>query len=412
MLIFKNLWRQRSRFFLTILAVVWSTFSITIMLSVGEGLRLTFGRVIANTGSAVLIVANGETTEAYHGVGAGMKLHLTDQDLLLLKNALKDKASITGDAKWDVKIFYNDKRSGGSVIPVSLNYHKLHGIQIAQGGRFINSEDERLHRQVIVLGSHSVEKLFLPHVNPVGKYVYLQKKPFLVVGQQEETMQLIDYNNGPDNYLNWIPYSTYQTLTATHVFNNFLIAPYNLSDSTYVENLTRKLFSLQHKINPADLGTLTFTNLQTKKEKINLFFYGIEIILGLIGTLTLLVAAIGIANVMFISVKSSTREIGLRMALGAKTWEIMRDYASEAIIATGIGGFLGVGAAWLVIKFLNQIHINSQVFAHLGNPRPHLSLSLVGIIVILLCIVSLVAGIFPARKAAYINPALALKHEK
>jgi putative ABC transport system permease protein len=115
---------------------------------------------------------------------------------------------------------------------------------------------------------------------------------------------------------------------------------------------------------------------------------------------------------MYISVKRATREIGVRMALGAKPYEILIYYATEAILTTGIGGILGFLLAFGLVFFLQHLPVHSEVLNHLGNPRPVLSFNVFCIVMIVLGTIGLLAGLFPARKAALINPAEALRHEK
>jgi len=410
----KNMLTNRTRLILTILAVTWGTFSIAVMLSVGEGLRLTFGSAINTTGSGVLYFSGQSSTRAYDGQANGFKVTFTEDDLARLTNAMRDRAKVTGDVEWsDAKLYYGKKaRRGALIVAVGPNYLEIHGIRIAPGGRFINENDEKNKRQVIVLGSRTVERLFKPKENPDGKYVHIGSNPFLVVGHQERSMQLLETNSVPDNYSNWVPYTTYQALTTNRNYTNFIIAPFDLNDVPLLQQEAQQLIARSRQLNPNDPGILNFINLQTKKEKMNIFFYGIEIVLGIIGTLTLIVAGVGIANVMYISVKRATREIGIRMAFGAKTYDILLYYAGEALLTTLIGGFVGLFMAILLVHVIQKIPIHSKVFEFMGNPKPVLSLQVIVVVIMILGIIGFLAGIFPARRAAMINPAEALRHEK
>ncbi|HEX2549631.1 MAG TPA: FtsX-like permease family protein, partial [Gammaproteobacteria bacterium] len=289
---------------------------------------------------------------------------------------------------------------------------EIHGIKVNPPGRFLNVLDDVYRRQVIVLGLHSVERLFKPKENPVGQYIFVDNSPFMVIGVQRKNLQLLSTGKMPDDYLNWIPYSTYQALTANRNYTGFIIAPNQLADIPRIEQEIRKVIARTRGLNADDPGILNVINLQEEKEKLILFLKGMEWILGVIGGLTLLVAGVGIANVMYISVKRATREIGIRMALGARTYEILCYYTVEAVLTTLLGGLLGFLLAFGLIYFLQHLPVQSEVMEHLGNPRPVLSFNVIFIVMLVLGTIGLLSGIFPARKASLIHPAEALRHEK
>lgn len=403
---------NRTRLFLTILAVAWGTFSIAIMLAVGDGLRMTFASAVNNAGEAALIISGHQSTQPYRGQRSGIKVILTQEDLYRLRVAMYESALVTGAKEWDVKIHKGNKtHRGPPLTAVDALYDKVHGVSVLPGGRFINAEDERLRRQVIVLGTKTVPKVFKPRENPVGQMIYLAGKPFLIVGVQRKTLQLVSTNSVPDVFANWVPYSTYQEVTNDRTYDNFIIAPFDLKDVPKLQRIAKYVIASRRQLNPDDPGILNFINLQKEKTKINLFSYGIEIFLGVIGALTLVVAGVGIANVMYISVKRATREIGIRMAIGATTYEILFYYACEALMTTALGGAIGLLMAKGLVLLVNKIPMNSELLDYFGNPRPILSWSVMLIVILVLGVIGFVAGIFPAKKAASINPAEALRYE-
>ena len=187
--ILKDMLTNRTRLLLTILAVAWGTFSICTMLAVGEGLRITFSKAIDSMGKGALVVTGKQTTRAFHGQSNGILISLTQQDLDQLKKSLLGRAQITGSIAWDVHVSNGKKYSRGAPITAVLpDYGQIHAIQLLPGGRFIDAEDDKKHRQVIVLGSRTYEKLFKPYENVIGKYVYLKDKPFLVIGVQKNQL--------------------------------------------------------------------------------------------------------------------------------------------------------------------------------------------------------------------------------
>lgn len=410
--ILKNMFSNRTRLFLTILAVAWGTFSIASMLAVGDGLRMTFANAINSTGEAALVISGHQSTQPYRGQPSGIKVILTQEDLDRLRLAMHGSALVTGQKEWAVKIHKGNKtHRGPPLTAVDTQYDRIHGVGVLPGGRFINAEDERLRRQVIVLGTKTIAKIFKPRENPIGQFVYLEGKPFLVIGVQRKTLQLISTNSVPDIFTNWIPYSTYQEVTNDRTYDTFIIAPYDLKDVATLQRIAKHVIASRRQLNPDDPGIVNFINLENEKTKINLFSYGIEIFLGVIGALTLVVAGVGIANVMYISVKRATREIGIRMAIGATSYEILFYYACEALITTAIGGAIGLVMAKGLVILVNKIPMNSELLDYFGNPRPILSWNVMLVVILILGVIGFIAGIFPAKKAASINPAEALRYE-
>lgn len=408
----KNMFSHRTRLILTVLAIAWGTFSITTMLAVGEGLRMTFGNVVKNSGDGALIVSGRQSTEPYRGQAAGIKVIFGKEDLVRLQEAFQNRAEIAGEAQWTVSLFRKGKsKLNTPVIAVDPNYRSIHGVSLLPRGRFINALDDAGHRQVIVLGARTVKKLFNSSENPLGQIVYLASKPFLVVGVQKQTLQLLSTSSVPDDFTNWIPYSTYSELTQDHTYSDFIVAPKDLSEVPRLQQEIINSIAHSRQLNPLDSGILDFTNLQKEKIKLNTFFYSIEFILGVIGTLTLVVAGVGIANVTYISIKRATREIGIRMALGATTYDILFYYACEALLTTALGGIVGLVMAKGFVGLINLIPAKSEVLQEIGNPRPILSFTVMMVVISILGLIGFLSGLFPARKAAWINPAEALRHD-
>jgi putative ABC transport system permease protein len=178
--------------------------------------------------------------------------------------------------------------------------------------------------------------------------------------------------------------------------------------------LQKQLTSLVARYNgvdPQDETILTIVDIHDMQQKIQTTLNGTEIFLGIVGAMTLVVAGVGVANVMFISVKRATREIGIRMAVGARAWQILWHYIVEALVTTFIGGVIGISLAALLVWAVKQIPIDNEIFQFFGKPMPVLSGLVMVVVIITLGITGLLAGFFPAWRAANVNPVEALRHE-
>lgn len=410
--IIKDMISNRMRLALTILAVAWGTFAITIMLAVGEGLRITFSNVNQSAQQEALLVSGGASSETYQGQASNIPIIFDEQDFKKLKLALSNKAFVSATINDNATIFYGKNSKASYLTAIDPIYPLIHTISLKQGGRNINVNDNLQERQVIILGQQTAKALFTHGENPVGKWVRIGKKAFLVIGVQRKSLSLFATNRMPDEYNNWIPMRTYQGLNDSRHYAEFIIAPFALADIPQLQKHIQFVIANSRHFNPNDPSLVNFINLQDQKTKLNLFLLGLEIMLGIIGGLTLIVAGVGIANVMHISVKRATREIGIRMAIGATTYDILSYYAAEALLTTAIGGCCGLIMSQAVIMMIKRLPMNPILAEYFGSPQPVLSINVILIVILALGIVGLLAGIFPAHKASTINPAEALRHEK
>lgn len=409
---FNELFAEKTRILLTILALAWGTTSIASILAVGEGLRLNFRQAMAGVGKAILIVKGGQTTKPFHGQAAKQAVNLTRQDYATLKKGLREAiAAISAENQSFHKMEYNKKTYAGSLLAVDPAYGAMRNIIPQPGGRFIDALDTRNNSRVIVLGTRIVPLLFSANENPLGKNIFIDGIPFLVIGVMQNKMQMNVYIGPQDTMQNWIPASTYRLLTRVNIINDFVILPKSLLHIEILKQQIRRLIAVNHQVDPNDSGIIKLQDSASAQQRIDDFFLGMEVFLGIVGALTLIVAGVGIANVMLVSVKKATRDIGIRMAVGARSAQILLHYLIEALLAALLGGFIGFAAAWGIVRLVNFLPVASGIAQSIGTLKPVLSVSVIATVIIMLGLVAFFAAFFPARKASLINPAEALRHE-
>jgi putative ABC transport system permease protein len=408
--ILKELFTEKTRIILTILAVAWGTFSISLMLAVGQGLRVSFGSSLSSVGKNLLIVTPGTTSADYKGVADNTNINIYPTDYIAIEKSVDNVSKISQVYLPHYQLRRGDLRFESNIAAVSPDFANIHNIKIMAGGRFINPLDIKERRKVIVLGTSAWEKLFPYGHDPVGQTVKFSNIDMTVVGVMRNKPELVS-SNAPDSSFAWVPESTYRLLADSHTVDNIAITYNNSNDLPIMKQEIRTIIALANGASPNDPDIVNFQDVSAQQRKTNNFLMALELFLGIVGALTLIVAGTGIANVMFASVKQNTRMIGLRMAIGARPYQILTHYVLESMIATAIGGVIGIVIIALLVWGVDSIPLHGRVFQVFGKPELLLSPSVILVVVVVLGIIGFAAGFFPARIAASIEPAEALRHD-
>ncbi len=407
-LFYRELKQQRKRMTLTIVALAWGTFSIVILLAFGEGLNRQMVKAFHGLGQGICIVNGGQTSIPYRGLGKGRTIFLKPEDVELLADRVSGIELISPEnERYGNTLTYGRKNVTKMVIGVSPSFEELRKYYPERSSRFVNPTDVDSKRRIIFLGIRIKEALFGAE-EAVGKTILINAIPFLVVGIMQDKMQNSMYN-GPDVEKAAIPFSTYQAIYGDKYLDRLIYKPKDLDRSEVVKKDVTRVLAQKYKFDPEDKQAIDFWDTVEEEKLSAKIFLGIKIFMGIIGGLTLIVAGVGVANIMYVSARKRTKEIGIKMALGAKKKYILFQFVSEALMIAFIGGAGGILLSVLAVAGVNALSLKGMVADTLAHPV--ISLDIMILTAFILSLIGFLAGFFPARRAASLNPVEALRYE-
>jgi putative ABC transport system permease protein len=407
-LFYRELRQQRKRLTLTIVALAWGTFSIVILLAFGEGLNRQMRKAFHGLGQGICIVGGGQTSVPYKGLGKGRRIFLKLEDLDLLQERVAGIELISPENdRYINTLTYGRKSITKRVIGVAPAFEELRTYYPERQSRFLNETDIDGKRRVIFLGAKIKEALFGSE-EAVGKTILVNAVPFLVVGIMQNKMQNSMYN-GPDVEKAAMPYTTYLAIFGDKYLSRLIYKPMDLARSETVKDDVVRVLAQKYKFDPEDKQAIDFWDTVEQEKITGRIFLGIKIFMGVIGGLTLIVAGVGVANIMYVSARKRTKEIGIKMALGAKKRYILAQFISEALMIAFIGGAAGVLLSVAAVEGVNALALKGDVADILAHPA--VSPDIMVATALILSLIGFLAGFFPARRAASLNPVEALRYE-
>lgn len=398
---------QKTRAFLTTIAISWGIVAVTLLMAFGQGLSFRMREGFMNAGDRIIRVYSGQTTKKWEGLPVGRRVLLREEDCRVIElNIPQVEVAIPGLGR-HARLKVGEKVASTYMEGVYPEFEFLRRTFHAEGGRFLNEKDLKERKRVVFLGGDIAKELF-GRPDPIGQIVKIDGIPFKVVGTMPKKLQT-SMNNGPDDRRAIIPYTTFRGIYGDKYLDEMIVKPLRPQDGMYVEQEIRRVLGKKYQFDPTDERAVPMWNFITMEKEGAKVFRGINIFMAVIGAMTLIIAGVGVANIMFVVAKERTREIGIKRAVGARRSTIIFQFIFESLLIAFIGGSLGMLVSVGIIKLMWMIPAQDGPMEFLG--RPLLSTSVIWISIFLLGFIGVVAGLFPARKAANVDPVEALRYE-
>ena len=392
---------QKLRTFLTVFGLVWGTVAVTLLLAFGTGLKKQLIKSAAGLGDRICIAWPGLTSVPYQGLGKGRRIRLTEEDIEFVRQRADGIRGISSEYSLNVKLHYGTKTWPVDVSGVSPDFGWMRNLVPDAGGRFVNPIDMAEQRRVVFLGDKLAKNIF--GTEPaVGKTVMMWNSPFLVVGVLLPKEQDSSYS-GRDNDKATIPGTTFRALTGDKYVDNFIYQADPALGSKKVNENVLAALGKQKKFDPKDKEALMVWDTTEQFEFFDTFMLAFNLFLGIVGSLTLVVGGIGVSNIMNVVVEERTKEIGIKMALGAHPSFVLRQFLLETLFITAIGGTIGLVISLAICGVFPKAGFTEYVGI------PEVSLPVAAVTTAVLGTIGLLAGWFPARAASRLDPVVAMK---
>ncbi len=391
--------RNILRSFLTMLGIIVGIAAVIVGVSMGAGAKAEVDRQIASMGNNLLIIFSGNMSRGGVRRGFGMEPNLTERDYETLRREVPGVAGVSPEVRTTVQVTMGNQNTSVGIWGVSEDFVNIRSWQFQSGDNFTDV-DVRTANKVCLIGKTTAESLFGEGIDPVGQVIRIQSAPVTVIGWLA-AKGANAFGQDQDDVI-YMPYtSVMKRLSGDTKFRAFSLAAESPEVMSDVTNQITAVLRQTHQITPDKEDDFSIRSQQEMSDFANANNRVMTILIGAFAGISLIVGGIGIMNIMLVSVTERTREIGIRLAVGARARDVLRQFLTEAVLLSAVGGALGIVAGYWLAPLLTK-------FA--GFPTLISDASVV-LAFSVSAVIGVVFGFFPALKAANLDPIDALRYE-
>ena len=391
--------RNKLRAFLTMLGIIIGVASVIAMLALGEGSKRSITEEMSSMGSNLVMIMPNYQRRGGVSLGASSSMALKYSDVTAIRNEAASISAVSPTVNANGQVIYGNQNTQTTIYGVSEEYLNIRKLNI-QGGRIFNETEIRSMAKVCILGQTVVENLFGEGADPVGITIRIKNLPFEIIGVLEDKGESGMGQDQDDLIL--APYTTVQRrLAAIDYINGIYCSAVSEEKSAAAIEEVEEILRRTHKLKESDENDFRVMSQSELIETVSTITNIMTLLLGAIASISLLVGGIGIMNIMFVSVTERTREIGLRMSIGGRGKDILRQFLVESMLLSITGGIIGIIFGYIIAKGAGS----------LMNMSTYITTQSVVLAFVVCFAIGVFFGWYPARKAANLNPIDALRYE-
>ncbi len=391
--------RNKLRAFLTMLGIIIGVASVIAMLAIGEGSKRSIREQMSSMGSNLVMIMPNMQSRGGVSLGSSGSMALKYSDVTAIRNEATSISAVSPSVNANGQVIYGNQNTQTSIYGVSEEYLDIRKLKVGSG-RVFNSSEVRSMSKVCILGQTVVDNLFTEGTDPIGLTIRIKNLPFEIIGVLEDKGESGMGQDQDDLIL--APYTTVQRrLAAIDYINGIYCSAVSEEKSAAAIAEVEEILRRTHKLNESEENDFRVMSQSELIESVSTITDIMTYLLGAIASISLLVGGIGIMNIMFVSVTERTREIGLRMSIGGRGKDILRQFLVESMLLSISGGIIGIIFGYLIARVAGSL-MGLSVFITTQS-------------VVLAFMVCFAIGVFfgwyPARKASNLNPIDALRYE-